>query len=408
MPNPIPTSRAEAEALDRQDPLAAMRAQFKLPKDVIYLVGHSLGPAPLKAIARVKQAAESEWADGLVGSWNSAGWIDLAQMVGAQLAPLVGVKPDEMVVCDSVSVNLFKLAAAALPLCRSKTISIESDEFPTDQYIAKGLSDLSGAAFQRVAPGAGYEALAEGGVLIKSAVNYRTAEIIDIAKYERRVRQSGGVIVWDLSHATGIIKLDLAAKDARLAVGCTYKYLNGGPGAPAFIYARSDIVGKLQSPLAGWLGHKYPFAFDKDYQPADGTARFIAGTPSILSLSALSGALEVFNGLDINDIVTKSRTMGELCLARADSLGLKSTSPREASIRAGHISLLSDNGYPIVQALAACGIKSDFRTPDTIRFGFSPLFLRYIDVWDTLDALDEILTTKSWDQPKFKARQKVT
>ncbi|NNC37484.1 MAG: hypothetical protein HKO02_08500 [Hyphomonadaceae bacterium] len=408
MPFHIPNSRNDAQNLDAQDPLAHCRSKFKLPDHTIYLVGHSLGPAPFSALARVQTTAETEWADGLVGSWNSAGWIDLAQQAGSKLAPLLGVNADDVIICDSVSVNIFKLAAAALPLCRSMTIIIEDDEFPTDQYIAKGLSDLSDAEFHRVPHGQGFDALATGGVLIKSAVNYRSAEIIDIRAYEKKAQKSGALIIWDLSHATGIITLNLTDKGAKLAVGCTYKYLNGGPGAPAYIYAHPEIVSDLISPLPGWLGHKSPFAFERDYEPADGCARFVTGTPGILSLSAMSGALEVFDGVDTGQIMKKAQCLSEICLARADTMGLTSTSPRNPDQRAGHVSLLDDHGYPIVQALAARGIKSDFRTPDTIRFGFSPLFLRFVDVWDTMDALEDIVTTKSWDTDVFKHRQKVT
>jgi len=406
---PIPNSRAEALALDAQDPLAPCREQFKLTEGLIYLVGHSLGPATHKALKAIETAAASEWAEGLVGSWNSADWINLVHRVGAQIAPLIGVPENEVVICDSVSVNLFKLAAAALPSSGGQNrIIVERDEFPTDQYIAKGLSDLAGADFDHAEPGQGISVLAKGGVLIKSAVHYRTAEIIDIKAYEAEAAKSGAVIIWDLSHATGAIALDLAGAGARLATGCTYKYLNGGPGAPAFIYARSDIAEQMRSPLPGWLGHKAPFAFSSEYEPSDGVARFVAGTPPILSLSALLGGLEVFDQVDMGALVQKTRALSGLCLHRAFDLGLKSTVPPDAKKRGGHVSLIHEQGYAIVQALKARNVHADFRTPDTVRFGFSPLFLRYVDVWDTMDALSDILQSAEWNRPEYQRRNMVT
>ncbi|MGJ8562412.1 MAG: aminotransferase class V-fold PLP-dependent enzyme [Alphaproteobacteria bacterium] len=404
----IPTSRAQALAYDAADPLAPLRAQFKIPGGMTYLVGHSLGPATHSALAAIRQTAETDWANDIVRGWNSADWINLAKTVGAKIAPLIGAKPHDVVICDSVSVNLFKLAASALPHAKTHEIMIEDDEFPTDQYIAKGLADLAAAKLTKLPAGAAMAALSGGGVLIKSAVNYRTAEIADMASFEDAARRSGALIVWDFSHATGIAPIDVAASGARLGAGCTYKYLNGGPGAPAFIYAREDIAKTLLSPLPGWLGHKTPFTFDADYAPADHAARFVAGTPPILSLSALSGALDVFRGLDMQRHAQKAQVMSSLALSRAAQMGLKTTSPPYPVKRGGHISLLHDNGYPIVQALAAQGIMADFRTPDTIRLGFNPLYISMTETWDVMDVLADILDTRAWDTSEFKMRAEVT
>lgn len=399
-------SRADAEALDRADPLSAARDAFKLPPDTIYLVGHSLGPATHTSLQRLQQAAGDEWSNGLVGAWNSAGWIDLAKAVGAKIAPLIGVASDNVLIADSVSVNLFKLAAAALPLSGGEQhIRVEENEFPTDQYIGEALGQLTDHPFRRIAAGTGETEIARGGVLIKSLVNYRTSEVYDMTAHERAARQGNGLIIWDLSHATGIINVDLASAGAKLAVGCTYKYLNGGPGAPAFIYAAPDMAGRLQTPLPGWMGHAAPFDFSRSYTPAEGIQRFAAGTPPILSLSALDGALDVFSGVDIRDIQAKSSALGDLCQRRADAMGINVVDPGQ---RGGHVCLTHASGYPIVQALAARNIFADFRTPDTIRLGFSPLFLRYVDIWDTMDALKDILRSGSWDQPEFHRRAKVT
>jgi kynureninase len=406
MKQTVPQTRGDALARDRSDPLAAIRAAFRLPGGVTYLVGHSLGPATHRAVERVIAAAADEWAGDLVGAWNSAGWIDLAEQVGGRIAGLIGAESDEVIVCDSVSVNLFKLAAAALG--KERRIIVEDDEFPTDQYVSKGLSDLSGADFVRTGADGGIEALAKGGVLVKSLVNYRSAQIADIAAHEAAAAASGGTVVWDLSHATGVIHVDVAGSGMRLATGCTYKYLNGGPGAPSFIYARRDLLNSLHNPLPGWMGHARPFAFESDYEPRNGTMRFASGTPGILSLSALAGALEAFDGVDMQTVEAKALALGDMCLSRLAQMKLETRSPAISSARGGHVSWCHPEGYAIVRALAAEGIMADFRTPDTIRFGLSPLFLSYADVWDALDRLEAILATAAWDRAEFKVRAKVT
>lgn len=395
--------------MDARDPLRAVRDMFCLPDGVIYLDGHSLGPGTHSALARVHQTATVDWAQGLIRSWNTAGWIDLPQKVGAKIARLIGAATDDVIVADSVSVNLFKLAAAALPLARSRTLVVEASEFPTDQYVAEGLALFSGAALERVAENSGLDALARtGGVLIRSIVNYRTSHVLDVAGSERIAQASGGVIVWDLSHATGVLDLKLAEDGVRIATGCTYKFLNGGPGAPAFVYVRGDVAERMESPLSGWFGHADPFAFVPGYKAKEGVARFAAGTPGILSLAALDAALEAFDRISMVDVVAKSRALGDLVIARADTLGLEVISPRDANQRGGHVSLLHDQGYAIVQALIARGVIPDFRSPDAMRFGVAPLYIRFVDVWDAMDQLADILKTRAWDRPEFHARAKVT
>lgn len=400
----IPATREECEALDRADPLRDRRDQFALPDGVIYLDGHSLGPPTIKTLERVRDASMKEWAQGLIRSWNDAGWIDLPLTVGAKLARLIGAKPEEVVVTDNVSVNLFKLASAAAKLGEIGLIITEENEFPSDQYIAQGIGNWA-----RVRAGEGPQAAAETrGVLIKSIVNYRTAQTVDVAEHERTVQRGGGVIVWDLCHSIGVLDHDLAAAGAKIAVGCTYKFLNGGPGAPAFVYVRNDVAAKVQSPISGWFGHAAPFSFEADYQPRANAARFASGTPGILSLSALAGALEVFEGVDLAELSKKAQALGDLCLSRAHQLGLTSISPSRAEERGGHISLIHSEGYAIVQALIARGVIADFRAPDAMRFGFSPLYVRHVDVWDAMDQLGDILTTEAWDQPEFHRRAAVT
>lgn len=400
----LPLTRADCEALDRADPLRAVRDKFALPKGLIYLDGHSLGPATHAALARVSSTAQQEWSQGLIRSWNDAGWIDLPHTVGAKLARLIGALPGEVIVTDSVSVNLFKLASAAMKIARQAVVIVETSEFPTDQYIAQELG-----ACERVPGGGAIDALrARGGVLIKSVVNYRTAAVADIAEHERAAREGGGLIVWDLSHATGVINMALARDGALLATGCTYKFLNGGPGAPAFVYARSDIAAKLRSPIAGWFGHADPFAFTSTYAPKDGAARFAAGTPGILSLAALDGALEAFDGVDIAPLSAKARMLGDVVTARADALGLKTISSGVGGMRGGHVSVIHEDGYAVVQALIARGIIPDFRAPDAIRFGVAPLYVRFVDVWDAMDGLADVLAMRAWDRPEFKVRGAVT
>jgi len=245
------------------------------------------------------------------------------------------------------------------------------------------------------------------GVLIKSVVNYRTAHIADISAHEKAASLNNGIIIWDLSHATGVISLNLETDGAKLATGCTYKYLNGGPGSPAFLYAQAGIAAKLTPPLSGWFGHKAPFEFDGDYSPTDGAARFAVGTPPILSMQALNGALDIFDGIDMKALQKKTQNLVTICNAKARALGLESLSP-EGKISGGHVSLRHENAYPIVQNLIAKGVKADFRAPDTIRFGFSPLFIRYVDVWEAMMILEDILTNKSWDQDIYRTRSKVT
>lgn len=407
--NSFPTSLEEAVACDQADPLADVRSAFLVPDEVTYLVGHSLGPATNLSFAALRDTADIEWRTGLVGSWNSAEWIDMPSVLGRQIAKLIGVPSDDVVVCDSVSVNLFKLVGSLLRERGSDArIIIEAGEFPTDQYILERLAQQVGARFARVARGSGTSAMENGDILVRSLVDYRSAEVADVRQMEMDSERKGGTIVWDLSHATGVIDLRLADEGARFAVGCTYKYLNGGPGAPAFIYVRHDAIADLQTPLAGWLGHAEPFAFSETYEAAEGVQRFVAGTPPILSMAALKGALHAFDGLNLSDVEAKSQRLGDMCLSVFSRLGLQSPSPPIGQRRGGHVSLIHDHGYAVSRALAKRGIKTDFRTPDTIRFGLSPLFLSYSDVWRALEVLAEILQTNRYLDAEFSVRLKVT
>jgi len=403
----VADSREAALLWDQQDPLARARSSFRIREGVIYLVGHSLGPPPVQARQKTEDAL-SAWTDQLVRGWNTAGWIDLAERTGERIAQLIGADPGSVIVTDNVSVNLFKLAVAAMGLARRRLLIIEEDEFPTDQYIVAELGRLQQADVRRVPAGEGLAALETGGVLIKSAVSYRSSEVADIPAHEAEARHRGAMIVWDLSHASGVLNLTLAAHGVMLATGCTYKYLNGGPGAPAFICVSKDIADKVTSPLPGWMGHKSPFLFEASYTPRDGAARFASGTPPILSLASLDGALDAIAGYPLPALQKKAVGLGALAISRARRLGLEVLSPDDDSRRGGHVSLRINEGYPVVQALAERGVLADFRAPDTVRLGFSPLFLCFEQVWDAMDVLGDILASGSWDHPRFHARAKVT
>jgi len=401
-------SRADAQALDRDDPLREMRDAFDIPDGVVYLDGNSLGPLPKVAREALHHAIETEWRTDLIKSWNTAGWIDLPTRTGDRIARLIGAPTGSVICADSVSVNLFKLAAS-LVTKGAGLVAVERGDFPTDGYILEGLARLSGAGFSLIDPGAGIAGLPEpGGVLVRSAVHYKTAEIVDIKAEEDEAKARGATIIWDLSHAVGLVDTKLEACGARYAVGCGYKYLNGGPGAPGFVYAHPSVAGDLAQPLSGWMGHVSPFEFTDGYRPADGIKRFAAGTPPILSMTALHASLGLYEGLDLSALEAKARALGDLFLSRIAPLELECISPGIGARRAGHVSVRHEDGYAIVQALIARGIIGDFRAPDLMRFGFSPLILSYADVFDAAEALVETVQSDAFKAEEFTARGTVT
>lgn len=404
----VPQSLADAQALDAADPLRQARAQFSLAEGVIYLDGHSLGPPTHASLSRIAQGAGHDWRLRLIRSWNEAGWIDLPARMGARLARIIGVAPQDVIVCDSVSVNLFKLAAAALADAPHKRLLVEEAEFPTDQYVADGLAALTGAQRVRLEPGAEEAALHRGGVMIKSIVHYRTGAVADVARWEAMARDHGTQLIWDLSHAAGVLDLQLERWGASLATGCGYKYLNGGPGAPAFVYVRGDRAARLRSPIQGWFGHADAFAFESGYRAAEGVGRFAAGTPPILSCLSLEGALDAFDGVSLAAAEAKARALGTLWLHRAETLGLTIGSPRDPQRRGGHVTILHPDGYAVIQALIAEGVIGDFRAPDAMRFGFSPLYLSFEEVWRAFDLFEAVLRSERYRDPRFAARAKVT
>ncbi|HLE83302.1 MAG TPA: kynureninase [Thermoanaerobaculia bacterium] len=415
-------SRSDLESLDRTDPLARCRAEFELPEGLIYLDGNSLGPLPRRAARRVREVVEAEWGRDLIRSWNLHGWIDLPRRVGDRIAPLIGAEPGEVVAADSTSIDLFKLAAAVLEVRPERRVVLsEAGNFPTDLYMLQGLVRLLAAGGGRApelrcleARGELEPALGAGGVALAvlTQVDYRTGELWDLAATTRLVHDAGALVLWDLSHSAGALPVDLGAAGADLAVGCGYKYLNGGPGAPAFLYVARRWQEALRSPLQGWLGHAAPFAFEPDYRPAPGIERFQCGTPPILALAALDAALELFAAVDLAEVRAKSLALGDRFLALVDQecadLGLEVACPRDGSRRGSQVALRHREGYAIVQALAARGVVGDFRAPDVLRFGLAPLYLRYADLWDAARHLREVLEGREWDRPEHRARAAVT
>jgi kynureninase len=415
-------TRDDAAALDAADPLAPLRALFRVPPGVIYLDGNSLGALPAAAPARVAQVVEQEWGEGLIRSWNGAGWIDLPQRVGDKIARLVGAGAGELVVADSTSVNLYKVLAAALAIARAddprRTVIVsERHNFPTDLYIAESLARERGCELVLVDAS---EALVSRidertAVLMLTHVNYRSGRMHDMAALSAAARAAGALAIWDLAHSAGAVPVDLHAHGADMAVGCGYKYLNGGPGAPAFVWVHPRHVERFWQPLAGWIGHAAPFEFTPGYRPAPGIARYLCGTPPVLSLAALECGV---------DTVLAAEPLGGMAALRAKSLALArlfaaeveaarpaltQVSPREDALRGSQVCFSHPEiGYPVIQALIARGVIGDFRAPDILRFGFTPLYLGYAEVWDAARHVAEVLRTGEWRRPEFNRRQAVT
>ena len=409
-------TREDCLALDARDPLAKLRERFVLPDNVIYLDGNSLGALPRRVGERMRVIVEKEWGAGLVRSWNDAGWIDAARRTAAKIAPLIGAAADEVIVADSTSVNLFKLLVAATRQNPGRDVLLTPiGNFPTDTYIAEGVADLLGVELQRVEPDVKSVIAALSprvAVLAMTHVDYRTGRVFPMREITAAAHAAGATMLWDLSHSAGALELDLDGADVDLAVGCGYKYLNGGPGAPAYAFVARRLIGQIRHPLTGWLGHADPFAFADDYAPAPGIARMQCGTPPMLSLAALEAALDVFDGVSIAALRTKSMALGDLFIRLADQalggLGVTVESPRDATERGSQVSLSHPNGYAIVQALIARSVIGDFRAPDIVRFGFAPLYVRFVDVFDAIHAIERVVRTGEWNQPRFLSRKSVT
>jgi len=406
-------TRDEARRLDAADPLAFARERFELPDGVIYLDGNSLGALPKAAPTALATTAERQWGQDLIASWNKHEWIDWPSQIAAKLAPVVGAKPSALLIADSTSVCLFKLLAAAVNARpERKTIVSQQANFPTDLYVAQGLADMLGLQLTTVP---GEQVLAavdqDTAVVTVTHVDYRSAAVHDMPAINEAAHAAGALALWDLSHSAGAIELDLDGTGCDLAVGCGYKYLNGGPGAPAFIYVAERLQDELANPLQGWMGHADAFAFVDDYRPVSGINRFLTGTPPILAMAALEAGIGTFEGIAMADVEAKSRRLSQLFVEEVEARcgdEVRLASPRDPARRGSHVVFAHPEGYAVMQALIARGVIGDFRAPDLMRFGFTPLYTRYADVVGAAEILAEILASREWDQPRFRTRAKVT
>ncbi|WP_283137033.1 kynureninase [Rhizohabitans arisaemae] len=413
-------TRARCEALDAADPLAGLRDEFVLPHGMIYLTGNSLGALPKAASARITHMVEEEWGQGLTKSWNDAGWFVLPRTMGNRIAPLIGAGQGEVVVADTTSVNVFKVVVAAMRMRPGrKTVVIDRTNFPTDNYMVEGavaafgtykLRDLS--EYGSADSAAGFAFDDDVAVVLVSEVDYRTGRRYDMDALTERAHASGALIVWDLCHSAGVVPIDLNGCDADFAVGCTYKYLNGGPGSPAFIFAATRHHDAVDQPLPGWYSHAEPFAMEPGYRPTGGIVRFLTSTPHVISYGGLAASLDIFDKVDLAEVRAKSVALTSLFIdlveERCAQYGLSLASPRAPSDRGSQVSFRHENAYAITRALSARGVQGDFRAPDIARFGLAPLYLRHVDVYDAAEILGDIMSTGTWQSPEYQARLTVT
>jgi kynureninase len=408
--------RAQCEALDAKDPLAFARDRFEVPDGMVYLDGNSLGALPKQTPARLDAVIREQWGQDLITGWNKHGWVALPRRLGATLAKLIGAEADEVVVCDSTSLNVFKLLSAALSLQPTrKVILSDTGNFPTDLYMAQGLAQLLGQGhrLELVAPDDVITRLdADVAVVMLTEIDYRTGRKHDMAAINARAKAAGVLTLWDLAHSAGALPVDLNGTGADFAIGCGYKYLNGGPGAPAFLFVARRWLEATQQPLFGWFGHAAPFAFETAYQPKAGIDRFLVGTPPVLSMAALECGLATFDGIDMALLREKSLALGDLLIKlvtqECGGLGLTLASPTEGKARGSQVSYAHAEGYAVMQALISHRVIGDFRAPDLMRFGFTPLYVRYQDIWDAVATLKSVLVTAEWQKPAFRQRAAVT
>lgn len=401
-----------AREFDAADPLSAYRDRFVLPKEVIYLDGNSLGMLPKATPARLAEVVGREWGQDLIRSWNSADWISMPQRVGGKIAPLIGAQPHQVIACDSVSVNLFKLISAALAMRpERKVILSEPGNFPTDLYMIEGL-EQQGLAERRLAP---RERIAEAlddsvALLMLTHAHYKTGELFDMAALTRAAHEAGALVLWDLSHSGGALPLGLDACQADFAVGCGYKYFNGGPGAPAYAYVAERHLAATRQPLTGWFGHRAPFAFSDDYEAAPGIEKLLCGTPPILGLAALEVGVDLIAEIGVERLYAKSQALSEFfreCLSER-GLELELVSPTDPAKRGSQLSFRHPEAYALSQALIARGVIGDFRDPDILRFGFAPAYLRFADMAEAARHLAEVFASGEWQRKDFQERAAVT
>ncbi len=409
-------TRADLEQLDKTDPLAPFRARFALPKGVIYLDGNSLGALPKETPARLARVAEEEWGQGLIRSWNAHGWFDMAARIGGKIGRLIGAGEGETIVSDSTSINVFKALSAALQINGArKVILSERGNFPTDLYMAEGLIAQLGRGHElRLAEPKDFPAAITGdvAVVMLTHASYRTGFVYDMAAITRAAHEAGALVIWDLCHSAGAVPVDLGAADYDFAVGCGYKFLNGGPGAPAFIAIAKKHQDKFAPVLSGWFGHARPFDFTENYAPAPDITRAAVGTPPVLSLAALEVGVDLALEAPVAQLHAKAMKQYEIFAALMEQElgghGFTRASQDGPGGRGSQITYAHEQGWPVMQALIAKGVIGDFRAPDIVRFGFTPLYLGFAELWDAVAILRAIMEQRSWDAPQFHARAKVT
>ena len=411
-------TREDFIKIDTLDPIKKVRDKFTLPKDVIYFDGNSLGPLPKNTIKSLDSVIQREWGDGLIRSWNDENWINLPRNLGNQIAPLIGAKEGEVIVVDSTSVNLFKVLSSALMLNKNRKVIVsEAANFPSDLYILEGVNNMFGESYERCLIDKGDDEIekyidSSTAVVVLSHINYKTGRITDLKKITTFAHEKGALVVWDISHSVGVLPMNLHDLGVDFAVGCTYKHLNGGPGAPGFLFVHSSLIEKVSQPLTGWLGHIKPFDFEVEYKPANDINKFICGTPPIIAYKAIESGLEIFKDLSIIEIREKSTKLSEMFIQlmkqECTEFGFTLFSPKNSEQRGSQISFLHENAYSIIQALISHGIIGDYREPNVMRFGISPLYMRFEDVWNAITCLREIMQTGEWQSEKFKKKNYVT
>jgi kynureninase len=408
-------TRHECQGFDDRDELGSLRNEFRLNPDEIYLDGNSLGPVSEASSRRVREVIDDEWARGLVRSWNTAGWMDEPTMLGDKLAPLIGARPGEVLVADTLTFLLAKLIGGALELRADRHVILtDAANFHSDLYIVEAMAaharqtvSVKSIARDRLDDELGDDV----ALVMLTHVDFRTGEMLDMKGITEKVHAVGALMLWDLAHSTGAVPVDVTASDVDFAAGCGYKYLNGGPGAPAFMYVRDNCQGTLSNPLPGWLGHARPFDFETRYEPAKGMQAFVTSSPSILALASLDGALDVFTRTSMEKIRAKSLALTDLFIALVEERlagEFEVVTPREHAARGSQVALRHQDGYGVVQALIERGVIGDFRAPDICRFGFTPLYLRFVDVYDAVDRLVDVINERAHLDERFAVRNAVT
>ena len=416
--------RGACEDRDANDPLRAFREEFLLPPETIYLDGNSLGPRPKGAAERAQEVIAEEWGTGLINSWNTADWFGLPVRLGQTVSDLIGGGSGSAVVTDTTSVNLFKAASAALRVQAAdspgrRVILTQRENFPSDIYMLEGLAAQLGDGYEvrlvddaEVTAGFPTTLSDEVALVVLTHVNYRTGRLFDMDATTSAIHAGGALVIWDLCHTAGAVPIDLAASGADMAVGCTYKFLNGGPGSPAFVWVAEALQNRVAQPLSGWMGHAEPFEMSPEYTPADGIRRFLTGTQGILSMSVAEVGLDIAARADMDAVRAKSLELSDLFIdlveSRLSEHPIEIVTPREHEHRGSQVSIAHPQGYEVMSALIARGIIGDYREPSVLRFGLTPLYIGFTEVWDTVEALRDILDNRLWDAPEHRVRGAVT